>query len=160
MDEIFLKNAIQGIVSEFSEIRLIYLFGSQISGITGPMSDIDLGVLLTYNCEAQSIQLELIHRLAIALDRNKIDVVILNKAPIELAYAVIAQGHVLYQHDQATRVEFEARVLSLYGDYLPVLRAQQTEILKGGPNATRVQRYRETLRRTERTIGEIRSSKK
>jgi uncharacterized protein len=86
-------------------------------------------------------------------------VVILNKAPVELAYAVIAHGICLLERDVATRVEYEAYVLGRYGDYLPVLREQRRQILEGGGlyNAKRVQRYREALGRTRRKISEIRS---
>jgi uncharacterized protein len=84
-----------------------------------------------------------------------VDVIILNEAPIELAYAVIAQGVVLYQRDLATRVEYEATVMGLYGDYLPVLHQQRREILQGDDHAKRVQWYRQALGRTQRTISQI-----
>lgn len=82
-------------------------------------------------------------------EESAIDLVVMNQAPVELAYAIIAQGECVFQRDLATRVEFEADVLSRYGDYLPVLRAQRAEILRGGEHGHRVQRYREALRRTE-----------
>jgi hypothetical protein len=79
----------------------------------------------------------------------------LNRAPVELAYAVIAQGKLLYERDIATREEYEADVMSRYGDYLPVLRAQRDDILRGEGYAHRIYRYRAALGRTERTLGEI-----
>lgn len=160
MEEEAIKDAIQATSSDFPDIELIYLFGSQISGYIGPMRDIDLGVLISRGCDPLFIQTELTHRLRKALDKDHIDVIILNKAPIELAYAVIGQGLLIYQLDDVTRVEYEAYVMSRHGDYLPILRAQRTDILQGDPNETRVQRYRETFRQTERTINEIRSNKR
>ena len=73
---------------------------------------------------------------------------------------MIAQGHLIYQRDDVTRVEYEAYVMSRYDDYLPILHAQRIDILQGDPNETRVQRYREMFRQTERTISEIRSNKR
>ena len=43
----------------------------------------------------------LAHELGCALGTDRIDVVILNRAPIELEYAVIAQGRPIYQRDEA-----------------------------------------------------------
>ena len=84
--------------------------------------------------------------------------VLLNRAPVELAYAVVAQGTLLVEQDAATRIEYEADVLSRYADYLPVLRAQREDILKGGEHVRRVQRYRAALGRTGRSLGQIAAS--
>jgi hypothetical protein len=56
-------------------------------------------------------------------------------------------------------VEYEAHVMSVYGDYLPVLRAQREEILRGGERGTGIQRYRKALGRTRRALDEIRSTR-
>jgi hypothetical protein len=61
--------------------------------------------------DERQIHARLTLELARALDTDRVDVVLLNHAPIELAYAVIAQGEVLYQRDLATRVEYEAYVM-------------------------------------------------
>jgi predicted nucleotidyltransferase len=143
------------ILSDLPEISLIYLFGSQVTRYLGPMSDYDLGVLIDRAADAGQIRARLAHELALAVQPGRVEVVLLNHAPIELAYAVIAQGKVLYQRDLATRVEYEAQVLSRYGDYLPVLRAQRDDILRGDEDADRVHRYRAALGRTERALGQI-----
>jgi len=59
-----------------------------------------------------------------------VDLVILNDAPIELKYKVIATGKVIFQKNSIVRTEFEADTLSQYFDYLPVLRAQKKIYLK------------------------------
>jgi len=141
-----------------SGIRLAYLFGSQVSGNTGPMSDIDLGVLLTELDVNDPGNVALAHQIRAGLGAGKVvEIVSLNTASIELAYAIIAQGVCVYEVDIATRVDYEARVLGMYGDYLPVLRAQRREILQGGDDERRIQRYREAFERTERTLSQIRS---
>jgi hypothetical protein len=96
--------------------------------------------------------------LAAALDTDRIDVVSLNDAAVELAYGVISEGEVLYEHDVETRVEYEAGTMSRYYDCLPVLRSQRRDILRGGDHAARVQRNREALGRTERTLEQIRDA--
>lgn len=71
---------------------------------------------------------------------------------------VIAQGELIYESDVSTRVEFEVRVMGLYGDYLPILRAQRQDIItRGDEYDSRVLRYRTALRQTERTLGKIRT---
>jgi len=138
------------------EVILAYLFGSQAEGTVGPQSDYDIALLVRR--PSLALQARLAHEIGLILGTNRVDVVFLNRAPVELAYAVIAQGRLLYQRSVAERVEFEAKVLSLYGDYLPVLRCQREEILKDVGKETRVQRYREALGRTERTLAEIRAA--
>jgi len=94
----------------------------------------------------------------VQLRTDRIDVVHLNEAPIELAYAIIARGALLMRRDLATQVEAEAYILGRYGDYLPILRAQRRDILKGDDYEKRVRRYREALGRTRRTLSEIASA--
>jgi predicted nucleotidyltransferase len=147
-------------ISGISGINLVYLFGSRLSGNIGPMSDYDLAVLVESLVDAEQVIAELSHAAAIIFKTDRIDVVPLSHAPVELAYAIIAHGECIFQKDTATRVEYEAQVLSMYGDYLPVLRAHREDILRGDDHGRRVQRYRDALGRTERTIGEIRSAKR
>ncbi len=142
-------------VADMPEIQLVYRFGSQVTGNLGPASDYDFGVLLDSAAAWPQIRAELGHRLAKALDTGRIDLVLLNRAPIELAFAVIAQGEPLFERDVATRVEYEARIMSLYGDYLPILREQRRDILEDTGYDTRIQRYRAALGRTERTLGQV-----
>jgi predicted nucleotidyltransferase len=144
--------------ADMPEIQLVYLFGSQVTGNIGPVSDYDFGVLLNGTAAWPQVRAELGHRLAKALDTGRIDLVLLNRAPSELAFAVIAQGEPLFERDVATRVDYEARIMSLYGDYLPILREQRRDILEDTGYDTRVQRYRAALGRTERTLREVRAA--
>lgn len=150
-----IENRIRSVLAGCPGLKLVYLFGSQVDGQPGPGSDYDFGVLIRQGLEVSDLRAQLAHELGEALETDRIDVVILNEAPVELAYAVISQGTVVHQQDEATRVEFEAGVMGRYGDYLPVLRALRRDIYRGGEHAARVHRYREALGRTERTLGQI-----
>jgi predicted nucleotidyltransferase len=158
MDSQILFDGLSAKISEIPEICLVYLFGSRLSGNVGPMSDYDLAVFVEKYDDSERVLAELSHAAAVVFIPDRVDVVPLNHAPVELAYAVIAQGECIFQKDNATRVEYEAKVLSMYGDYLPVLRAQREDILRGDDNGRRVQRYREALERTERTLRQIKST--
>ena len=138
-------------------VLLVYLFGSRASGRAGPGSDYDLGVLLDRREDSPAERARLSHELVVILGTSALDVVFLDQAPPELAFAVI-QGQLIYERDLATRVEYEAYVMGRYYDYLPYLRAQRQEILSGEDHGTRVQRYREALGRTERTLSQIRAA--
>ena len=158
-----LENKLPDILTHYPGVDLVYLFGSQVSGCVGPMSDYDIGVVIGssergISPDRDKIRAQLARDVAVALSTDRIDVVILNGAPIELQYATIAQGKRLHQRDVATRVEYEAHVMGVYGDYLPVLRAQREDLLRGDQGEKRVQRYRTALERTRRTLDKITSS--
>jgi predicted nucleotidyltransferase len=157
---VLLAHKVQQTLLEFPAVKLAYLFGSQVSGNIGPLSDYDFGVLLDQSLNSLAYRVQLTHAFVASLGADRVDVIVLNDASIELAYAVIAQSHLLYQRDIATRVEYEAQVMSRYGDYLPVLRAQRDQLLYGEDDGARIQRYRTAFRRTERTLSQITSAAK
>lgn len=139
-----------------SSIKLAYLFGSHASGTEGPISDYDIAVLFTKMVTPEKTY-ELARKVATLFMTDRMDIVVLNCAPIELKSAVIATGAVIYEADPVARVEFEATTLSLYGAFLPILRRHKKEILEERNNETGIQRYRTTLRKTERLLAEIRT---
>jgi predicted nucleotidyltransferase len=139
-------------------VDLAYLFGSQVNDSAGPISDVDLAILFEDRGDTLDARSKLAYELGKELQFHPIDIVSLREASIELAYGIISQGICIYQRDNALRVEFEAQVLSRYGDYLPVLRSQRQEILGEKGDDRRIQRYREAFRRTERTLSQIRAA--
>ncbi|MQY66326.1 MAG: nucleotidyltransferase domain-containing protein [Clostridia bacterium] len=139
------------------KVLLAYLFGSQVSSRTGPISDYDIAVLLPQKSPL-AYKYQLTHQICELLNTSQVDLVILNKAPVELQYNVISSGKIIFAKDKYTKVEFEADTLSRYFDYLPILRKQREDIIKGGNYATRVQRSREALRKTEKLLKRLRSS--
>jgi len=155
-----LKDKLSTILPSLEGVRMVYLFGSRVENNLGPMSDFDVAVLVDRSADGPRLRARLAHELARVLRTDRVDVVLLNRASIELAYAVVAQGKVLYEQDVATRVEYEATVMSRYGDFLPVLRRQRRDILQGDDDDRRVQRYRAALRRTERTLGQVEAAQR
>ena len=158
MDLDSVRRLLAGLLHMLRGVQLVYLFGSRIEDNVGPMSDYDVAVLFERSVDALELRARFTHELVRALGTDRVDVLVLNKAPIELAYAVIAQGELVFETDVATRVEYEATVLSRYGDYLPVLRAHREDILRGDEYDHRVLRYHSALGRTERTLGQITAS--
>ena len=129
MDQRRLIKLLRDILAAQPEVSLVYLFGSQVERESGPLSDVDLGVWAPGDVDDVALTVYLSHCLAKEWQEMQWDVVSLRQAPVELAYAVISGGVCLYQRSEKERVDYEARVLGLYGDYLPVLRTQRAEIL-------------------------------
>ena len=152
---------IKKIFSDENDILLAYIFGSQLKSKTGPLSDYDFAVFLSQKPSFQ-FKYKLKNKLVNFLNTGQVDLVILNDAPIELKYNIIATGKIIFQKNSTVRTEFEADTLSKYFDYLPVLRAQKKEVLKfkhkGEKYGDRIQRYRASLRKTEEMLDKIRTS--
>jgi len=149
-----MEKAISKILVDFPQISLVYLFGSQVTGQAGPDSDFDFAIVTDYGQDNIPLQAAFTHAIVMALNIEKVDVVLLDRAPIELAYGVVSDGRLLYARDLATRIEFEAAILNKYLDYLPYLHDFRKQTLEGGAHEKRVQRYREALGRTQRTPGQ------
>lgn len=149
--------ALQAYFAVQDDVLLAYLFGSRACDQAAPASDYDLALLA---CEVlpPARRYQLAHELAVLLGGASVDLVVLNRVPIELAYAVVATGQRLFECDLATRVEFEAGVLSRYGDMLPVLRQQRADLIQGGTYDAGVRRHRAAFDQTERVLAEIRTA--
>ena len=160
MDTLALLEQLRPVIPGAPAAALAYLFGSRAEGNVGPLSDYDIAVLLDRDADHEAARLQLTRQIRRQLQAEEIDLVLLNEAPVELAFNVIANGKLIYQRDLGTRVEYEATVMSRYYDLLPMLRAQRQDILRGDDYDRRVQRYRAALGRTERTLEQIRAAQK
>jgi predicted nucleotidyltransferase len=136
------------------QITIAYLFGSLVRGKAGPLSDVDIAVCFRDE-KAMGGRYELAFQLRQLLGVGDVDLIVLNRSPIELKYRVVKTGRLVFCDSLITKVEFEARTLSQYGDYLPILRRQRREILEGTYGAGSVQRYRTAFGETERMLKQI-----
>jgi len=100
-------------------LSLIYLFGSKARGRDTTFSDIDIAVLVKNKKEInfQKLILDLIFKFSFVFNSDKIDLLILNKAGLDIQYTVISEGKVLYQLNEDIRCNYETRVISLYLDF-------------------------------------------
>lgn len=140
------------------DIEVAYLFGSRAGGRHTDASDVDVGILFGAEVEFSRVD-ELEHQIRQHLGGMQVDVVQLNTAPPELAFRVIDEGTIVFEVDEATRVDLEAHILSRYGDYLPILKQQRRDMTtKGDSHERAVQRYREALGETERLLEQTRAA--
>jgi predicted nucleotidyltransferase len=118
--------------SSKDSVILAYLFGSTVRGDAGRLSDVDIGVLLDEKLSKEDrfdLELKLISEIAILIKKNKIDLVVLNEAPLLLAHNIIKDGIVL-KSDEAERVKFETKILSMYIDEKYYIKRHTEETLK------------------------------
>lgn len=99
-----------------------YRFGSTARGTDRPYSDLDLAVLLA---EDPPLTLEGLHsQLADALTETTgrpIDLVVLNRAPVDLIHRVLRDGVLLLDRNPSARIRFEVKARNEYFDLLPYL---------------------------------------
>lgn len=95
-----------------------WLFGSRARGGERPGSDVDVAILLDGADEAtrQRIRADVVAAVPVA------DLVVLNDAPIALAYRVLRDGQVLLARDEAARARFWVRTVDRYLDMAPARR--------------------------------------
>lgn len=104
-----------------------YLYGSQVKGKAGPLSDVDLGVLFPPSVTLEKrnkITREIFHDLCEALETDYVDVVSLTDVPALLRQQVISKGKKLFVNDVAADNRFIFSTIQLYEDFLPHLQVQ------------------------------------
>lgn len=112
-------------------VYLAYLFGSQATGKTGPLSDIDIAVYfdeaLDLN-ERFDLRLQVLGELTDSFKTDEIDLVVLNDAPPLLTHRIIKNGTVIFCRDDRIRVEHEVKAVMKYLDWKPHLDKYTKEV--------------------------------
>ena len=104
-----------------------YLFGSQATGRAAPHSDVDVAVYVDPERardadHAFGYVADLTAHLIAGLQRNDVDVVVLNRADPLLYHRVIRDGVRVLSRDPQASTTREGYALSRYFDFLPQLR--------------------------------------
>lgn len=97
--------------------RFGFVFGSQARGDQRPDSDVDVAAWWSGDPPASY---------EVALPSG-VDLLVLNKAPLELAGRVAVEGRLLFDDDQVARVRWTAMTRKIYFDELPRLRRAHRE---------------------------------
>jgi hypothetical protein len=114
-------------------VKLAYLFGSIAEGREGKLSDLDLGVLLDESLskkERFKLQLKLTDDLTSILKTDRIDLVIMNDAPLSLNYEIIKANYPLLVRDKSEKIALEHGILSRYLDRRYYEKRWTAEFLK------------------------------
>lgn len=91
-------------------VLVAYLYGSHARGQAGPLSDVDVAVLIDsdnvlIDSDDEERRLALTASIADTVAPARADVVVLNHAPVALSYRVLRNGTVLAARDQRARAE-------------------------------------------------------
>jgi hypothetical protein len=114
--------SVKSIFKTHPVIVAAYIFGSRVYGKGRKTSDYDFAILNKgqYTLDEQlDLTLKLAQTLDVKLD--SIDLIELNRAPVELAFEIISKGKLIYCRNDDLRVEFETRLLREYLDLKPYL---------------------------------------
>lgn len=128
--DVFISKLVK-ILEQRTDIAAVYLFGSYGTEYQTIHSDIDLGVIFLPEVKADlRTELELEVALSLALETDQIDVVNLNRSPIQLRYRAIAEGQLIYQADYVSTSNFLEDTYRYYFDYAYHLKNFQRERCK------------------------------
>lgn len=102
------------------EIVFAYLYGSFVDSEMPFFRDIDMGIYVDKNIisakQFMDYSINLSLELESVLKKYPVDVVILNNAPLNLAFK-ITQGELIFVKDEDLRTNFVAKIWSLYNDH-------------------------------------------
>ena len=106
------------------DVAAAWLFGSRARGEERPDSDLDVAVLLAQDPPdgLDGLRFDLAEALSAALPGQSIDLLVLNRAPVDLVHRVLRDGILLSEADPTRRVAFVVRKRNEYWDLLPYLR--------------------------------------
>lgn len=107
-------------------IAAAYQYGSTVRGQEGPLSDLDIAIVVEENqapmsLELLRVELLLAYELQKELNLREVDLVTLNHQPLLLQHAVLRTGILIYETDPKYRIPFIRRVIQAYLDFQPTL---------------------------------------
>lgn len=112
-------------LSAFPEVTAVYLFGSFARGNPRRGSDIDIAVYTrgSYSPRRRArARTEYIGAAAKTLGTDRVDVVVLNQAPVVLRHEVFRDGKLLYVRDRDDLSRFRVICSREYLDTIPLRR--------------------------------------
>jgi len=93
-------------------------------GKRSPLSDVDIGVVFKIppqGSDAKSEYQSLYEIFSELYPKSKMDIVLLQIAPLSLQYSVIREGKILFEEDPVFRADYENTVINQYLDFRPIL---------------------------------------
>lgn len=119
-----IKNKLSVMFEAELAVGLVYLFGSQASGKTGPMSDYDFGIYFTENnaVKRARIVFNFSSEISKIFATDKIDVHSINdiESP-ELKYQIVSYGKIIFEREP-NRLLLEPKILNEYFDFTYLLQ--------------------------------------
>ncbi len=102
--------------SGLPEVLIAFLFGSYGTENQTTLSDIDFAVLFNKKLGLRE-EAVFLAKLSDFLGTDRVDLVNLNKAPLNLQFRAVSEGKIIYERDYITTCDFIEKVIDLYQDY-------------------------------------------
>lgn len=109
-----LSGTLRNFFAKESDILLGYLFGSQVERKTGPLSDVDIAVLLPDEVKRAEYPQKIAYlteRLISLLGTDLVDVVILNSAEPLLLYEAVMRGILVFERKPSFSSELKIKAI-------------------------------------------------
>ena len=121
------KEEIAPLFRAYPFITVVYQFGSTVRDLEGPLSDLDIAILVDDErapsaIELLRIELLLAYELQKQLTISEVDIVNLNRQRLSLQYSVLRTGRLIYEVDPKYRIRFTQKVVQAYLDFQPTLK--------------------------------------
>lgn len=126
---------LKSMLGDYPYIAAAYLFGSHAQGRAGPMSDVDIAILLRKNAPRGRHLLHeedyIAYRASRILSVKQVDIISLNGQGLVFQHNVLRTGRLFYDVDPLFRVRFEMAVISEFCDFEPTLRFMEKFHIQG-----------------------------
>ncbi|PKL32342.1 MAG: hypothetical protein CVV45_13190 [Spirochaetae bacterium HGW-Spirochaetae-10] len=114
-----LEDAIREVAQllDTAPVEFAYLFGSMASGQQNSFSDVDLAVHLEEGADVIQQTMDLYDRISKVFEPVKLDLVILNTAPISLSGRILTKSRLVYDRAPFRRHIYESLTLRMFWDF-------------------------------------------
>jgi predicted nucleotidyltransferase len=106
------------------------VFGSTVRGAAGPLSDIDVGLLLLAGTNEEEVVGRVTDALARRLRTDRVHVVSLTSMPAPVRFRALREGVRVAERDRAVRVRFAVETVRHYLDFQPIRQLALTNVRK------------------------------
>ncbi len=116
---------IKDILKDYPYIASAYLFGSAATGKVGPLSDIDIAVLLKKEAPQGRFLIHELDYIAYKIEKifkRPVDVIPMNRGGLIFQHNILKTGILIYDSDPAFRIKYVSSLISAYCDFEPLLR--------------------------------------
>lgn len=100
-----------------ADVSFAYLFGGLAAGRRTPLSDVDVAVFLTGEADPVESRLEILGELMEVLGTERIDLVVLNAAPLSLRGRIVGSRTLLADNRPFDRHKFESLTQREFFDF-------------------------------------------
>ena len=121
------KEEIAPLFRAYPFIAAAYQFGSTVRDVEGPLSDLDIAIVVDDErapsaIDLLRIELLLAYELQKQLTVSEVDLITLNRQRLPLQYTVLRTGRLIYEADLKYRIRFAQKVVQDYLDFQPTLK--------------------------------------